>query len=157
MYSFSWCYRPGSCHNVQCTWTASPHLSCVISAMSVICVHLDINQRQQQLGLPEARSWAAPWQGRLYSTSWQAVRPTHRKCKPSPSPQHFPPTIQGRTLCWVNSLRPSASVVQTLYDLLWTLRTTGLQPLCPHPLLNSCLPGLNQPGLQAETQHWAET
>ncbi len=53
MYSFSWCYRSGSCHNVQCTWTASPYLPCVISVMPVFCVHLNINQQQHQLGLPE--------------------------------------------------------------------------------------------------------
>ncbi len=47
-----------SCH----TWSAGPCLPCVISLMSVFCVHLVIYQQLQQLGLTEARSWAAPRQ-----------------------------------------------------------------------------------------------
>ncbi len=90
-----------------CTWSAGPCLPCVISVMSVFCIHLVIYQ--QQLRLLEARSWAAPWQGRRYSTSssWQALRPSQYK---SSHTHPFPPARQGRTPCWDNSLRPSASV-----------------------------------------------
>ncbi len=49
---------------------------CVISLMSVFSVHLVINQQLQQLGLPGARSWAAPSQDRRYSTTCKAVRPS---------------------------------------------------------------------------------
>ncbi len=61
-----------------CTWRAGPCLYCVISLMSVFCVHLLIYQQLQQLGMPAARSWAAPRQGRRYIMPWQvAVWPAH--------------------------------------------------------------------------------
>ncbi len=46
----------------------------MVSVKSVFRVHLIMYQQLQQLGLPEARSWAAPCQGRRYGTLWQAVR-----------------------------------------------------------------------------------
>jgi hypothetical protein len=60
----------GSCHTLH----GEPVLPS-LSAKSKFCVHLVIYQ--QQLGLPEVRSWAAPCQGRRYSTAWHVVRPTH--------------------------------------------------------------------------------
>ncbi len=39
-----------------------------------VCVHLEVYQLQQQLGLPEARSWAASCQTSQYSTTWQLVQ-----------------------------------------------------------------------------------
>jgi hypothetical protein len=60
-----------------CTRRVGHCLPCVISLISVFCVHFVIYQQLQQLGSPEPRSWSAPWQGRRYSTPWQAIRCAH--------------------------------------------------------------------------------
>ncbi len=91
------------------TRSAGPCLLCIISVMSVFWVQLAKYQQQLQLGLSEACSWAASWQCRWYSTgtgtSWQAVRPAHRR--ENNHPRSSTPAEQGRTPCSVNSLRPS--------------------------------------------------
>ncbi len=81
-------------------YMGSRSLPSVISVMSVFWVY--IYQQQQLLRLPEAHSWAAPCQGRRYSTSWQAVRPVHHR----PS---TPPPQLGRARRRVGSvLRPTS-------------------------------------------------
>jgi hypothetical protein len=72
-----------------CTRKVGPSLPCVISVMRVFCVHLVIYEYQQlqQLGLPEARSSAAPFQARLYDIAGGTARPSQYKSSPlHPSP-----------------------------------------------------------------------
>ncbi len=105
------------CTNVLYTG-CRPCLPCMISLMSVFCVHLVIYQQLQQLDLPEARSWAAPRQGRRYRTP--RLWPAHHSTTNHPSPS---PLLQlGRAGRRVGSI---------LY---------GLRPLCigpPHHLAAS--------------------
>ncbi len=88
-----------------CTWSASPCVPCVITLMSVFCVHL---VTYQQLGLPGARSRTG--QAVQSVMAGGTARPSHYK---SSLPLPSPPARQGRTPCRVNSLRPSTSVYLT--------------------------------------------
>jgi hypothetical protein len=80
---------------------------------SVLCTFNNI-QHQQQLGLSEARSLAAPWEDRPYSTPWQAVRPSHHSTNHRP----FTPLLllawQGVVLGQCSTLSPSVVVVVTV-------------------------------------------
>jgi hypothetical protein len=85
------------------TCSAGSFFPCVISVMSVFCVHLIVYQ-QQQLGLPEARRLSSPSAGQAvqYFTV-QIITP----------PPLFSSYRQGRTPCWVDSLQSLASLLNT--------------------------------------------
>jgi hypothetical protein len=85
-----------------------------ICIMAVFCVHLVIYQQQQQLGLSEARSLAAPWEDRRYCTSWQAVRPAHHSTNQRPSIPLLLWAGQGAVMGHWSTLLPSVVVVVTV-------------------------------------------
>ncbi len=75
----------------------------------VLCTFCTVRY-QQQLGLPEEHSWAAPCQGRWYSTTWQAVRPAHHSTNSLFQIWSWQGAVLGRF-----SMRPSVSVETTPY------------------------------------------
>ncbi len=70
-------------------------------------------------GIGKPRSWAAPCQGRRYSTTWQAVRPAHHTTNYRPS---TPLLDRGRVGRHVGSalygLRPLCYTVHLMFDPL---------------------------------------